>query len=628
MNFIKYFDLFEIKFHFYLNNQPNYQNIFGGLMTFIFCFICVLAFILCSIDDLKKLNPITSKSEIPDAGIRTVNILEEKIWIPFRMVTYEEQFVDHRGILFPLIYYVEGKWDNKTGMNLKYYLLSYKLCNETSMAKKPDYFKINVPLNELFCIDYDDLPFGGSWNGDYLYYLEYNLHLCQDGINFNVSDPRCTKLENLLQHHNTSWLFEFYYPVVQFQPTNFEVPLAVIYRSYFYRLATHANKVERIYMSQHILSDDRSLLNSQVKNSSIWGMNSLYGDDYYMEYNYDPIIKSTSSRLYSLDIYMDQGMIYYKRSYKKLFIIISDFFPILKLIMLILKKSTQHFKISESKRKLAGLLFENAEIKQKKRVSKRLDRLSYGSISLFANRLKVETYNNSKKELKNNNNNEKEDNFNNDCPNNVIEISKLNKRQKASNVFASNKSNNFNKYFTKKNSDSNIKNGISFNKSNNSLNNENIIQILNQKGITKLNSNKKTSFLFRDTKLKDSYSTHKKKNIIENKKEVLFPYYYFFLDLFFDKFTNPQKFCCVSNKYFTVYNFMCRIYDISTHIMLFKQFNVLNNFIFESINKSNNYYLFDNNEKININDKDLLEQVNTELKTTNNIYFLNTFLKH
>ena len=75
MNCIKYFDLFEIKFHFYLNNQPNYQNFFGGIMSFIFYFICIFGFILFSLDDLKQLNPITSKSEIPDAGIRTVTVL-------------------------------------------------------------------------------------------------------------------------------------------------------------------------------------------------------------------------------------------------------------------------------------------------------------------------------------------------------------------------------------------------------------------------------------------------------------------------------------------------------------------------------------------------------------------------
>ena len=462
MNCLKYFDLFEIKFHFYLNNQPNYQDIFGGIMSFVFYLVCFLGFILFTIDDLKQLNPITSKSEIPDAGLRTVNFKEEKIWIPFRMVTYEEQFVDHRGILFPLLYFVEGKWDDKIGMDLKYTLLNYKFCNETSMANKPDNFKINVPLNELFCIDQEDLPFGGSWNSHYLYYIEYNLHLCKDGINFNASDPRCTKIEDLLAHRNTSWLFEFYYPVVQFQPTNFEVPLAVIYRSYFYRLATHSNKVERIYISQHILSDDRNLLNSKKQNSSIWGMNSLYGDDYYMEYTFDPIIKSTSSRLYSLDIYMDQGMIYYKRSYKKLFLIISDFFPILRLLLLIIKKFTTHIKMSVSKRQLAGLLFENVKVKHQKRFSKKIDKYNNSNINRIANRVKLETNNNSQKGLRTINHTNIESGCN-EQPNNLIEIAKLNKTTKGNNIIAFEKNNN--NLFVKKNSDTYIKNNNSFNRS-------------------------------------------------------------------------------------------------------------------------------------------------------------------
>ena len=628
MDFIKFFDIFEVKFHFYINKQPNYQNVFGGIMSISFCAICILFFFIFSYDDLTKLNPISSKSEIPDAGLRTVNILQEKIWIPFRMVTYEEQFVDHRGILYPQLYYVEGKWDDKIGMDLKYHLLTYKLCNETSIANKPDSFKINVPLNQLFCAEADEMPFGGSWNGNYLHYLEYNLHLCQGGINFNASDPRCTKLEDLLKHRSTSWLFEFYYPVVQFQPTNYNVPLAVIYRSYFYRLATHSNKVERIYISQHILNDDQSILNSQPKNNSCWGMSSLYGDDYYMEYNVDPLVKSTSSRLYSLDIYMDQGMVYYTRSYKKIFLIIADFFPILKFILFILKKCTQHFKMSGTKRRLAGLLFENVNLKKKK-----IERSSYGSLYPVGNKLIIEANNNSKKELKFKNNTHEGNNSyaENQVNNNefFINVNKHRNNLKSINMSFFGNSN----ILEKKNSDSDIiRNNISNNKSNISLNNENIIQILNKQAITKLNSNKKSMTLFKDSKIKDTYNTKKKNNkrykneIKKDEKKELFPYLYFFLDFFFDKFEQPKKFCGISRRYFTIYNFMGQIYDISTHILLLKKFNILNHFILESVNKTN--FPFESESKINVNDKNILSRLNNEIRSSNCIIFTNSIIRH
>ena len=180
-----------------------------------------------------------------------------------------------------------------------------------------------------------------------------------------------------------------------------------------------------------------------------------------------------------------------------------------------------------------------------------------------------------------------------------------------------------------KNSQSDIiKNSISNNKSNLSLNNDNIIQILNQQEITKLrnlNSNRKSLSLIRDSKKKEIFINNKK---IKKHEKKVFPYLYFFLDLIFDKIEHPKKFCCVSHKYFTLYNFMGQMYDISTHLMLIKQFNNLNNLIFESINKTNYICPFEVNTKININDKNLVNQLNKDLKNSQSIIFTSNLLRH
>ena len=175
-----------------------------------------------------------------------------------------------------------------------------------------------------------------------------------------------------------------------------------------------------------------------------------------------------------------------------------------------------------------------------------------------------------------------------------------------------------------------IKSNISNNKSNISLNNENLIQILNKQGITNINLNKnsKSFFPFNDSKMKDSYKTHIQKKINNKKREHLFPYFYFFLDVFFDKFKKPTKFCCVSKKYFLVYNYMGQIYDISTYIMLFKQFTLLNNFIFETKNPNKYSPLYESNGKININDNYKLDQLDKELKSKKCVLFSRLFLKN
>ena len=233
MEYLKYIDSFAIKFHFYTNNQPRHQNIFGGIMTFIYILICIAIFITFSYDDIYRLNPISSISEISDIKPKSINIKNEKIWIPFRIVTDENKYIDHREFLYISPYLVEGIFNNQTGMESNYHLLNYKLCNETSMANKPDNYKIDVPLNELYCIEQDDIPFGGNWNRNFINYIAINLFLCEDGAIYNPSDPRCSGINNLYKYINTSISFDIYYPIVQFQPTNLKTPISVIYGNYF-----------------------------------------------------------------------------------------------------------------------------------------------------------------------------------------------------------------------------------------------------------------------------------------------------------------------------------------------------------------------------------------------------------
>ena len=574
MDFIKYFDFFTIKFHFYTNKQPKFRNIFGGIMNLIYLFICFVIFLGFSYEDLYKLNPISSKSEISNLKQKVVNLNEEKLWIPFRMVTYEEKFIDHRGLLYILPYFVEGKKNNLTGMDLKYNLLQYKLCNETSMINKSKNYIIDIPLNELFCIDENDIKFGGSWNGNLLNYIEINLHLCQDGINFNSSDPRCTKINELLKYKNTSWLFEFYYPVVQFQPTNLETPLEVIYKSYFYRLSSNTHKVERLYLQEHILSDDRSLITKKYRNSSCWGMSNFYGDDYYLSDNVDPIVKSTSSRIYSLDIYMDNGLVYYTREYKKLFMIFSNVFPLFRLVLYFIKKLTEHTKMTLIKRNLIQLIFES------KNKSSNFSAFKFGKLNKITLPQKTN-------------------------------INFMSKNEDSKEIIFDIKENNKGNFINKEREL--INNSISKCKSNISLKDENIIDPLNKKELSKYNKAKKLELINEPINLNES--TPKTNPIIFKPKRMkyLFPFYYYFLDFYFDKLIHPQQFCCVSKKYFTVYNFMSHIYDISTHILLFKQFNLINNSLMH-IYEENGFCPAHPFKKINIKDEELMARMNEGLK--------------
>ena len=273
-NVINFFDFYGIKFHFYTNNQPNYHNFFGGIMSLIYIILCIVVFIIFSYDDLNRVNPITTSSDITEKEPRKIDLNKEKIWIPFRLVNYENTFINHKGILYLEAFLIEGHYyDNQ--MNLKYHTLNYTLCNETEMANRPENYKIDVPLDQLFCIEKDELLFGGFWNSKFMYYLEINLYLCDGNVIFNSSDPRCKNTYDLLKKQNSSLIFDCYYPVVQFQPRNLETPIAIIYKNFYYRLSTYSHKLEKIFIREYILSDDKNLIKTEYKNTSIWGTSLL-----------------------------------------------------------------------------------------------------------------------------------------------------------------------------------------------------------------------------------------------------------------------------------------------------------------------------------------------------------------
>jgi hypothetical protein len=537
---------------------------------------------------------------------------KEKIWIPFRIVTENKKFIDHRDILNIFPYYVEGNYNEKIGMDLKFSLLNYKLCNETSMINNTDHFKIDVPLNELFCIEKSEFSFGGSWNRDFINYLEINLFLCQNGVAFNSLDPRCSKMIDFIKKINSSLSFEFFYPVVQFQPTNYKIPMSLIYKNYNYKLSTDSYKNEKLYIREHILSDDRNIIRSNPKNISCWGLSSLYGNDYYVQNEINSILKINSSKIYTLEIYLDDGLIYYTRKYKNIFLIISNVFPIFKFVLYFFKKFSQHVKISIIKRRLAGLIFENKD--QEKKDKKK----NIGEIAKLSNKIIIES-NKSKDNLMKDMFKNSEKNKDNIIINNLIENNNaiINKKNQKDKDNENNMNSNINLIYYNFFLYPKFINSILFlNKLN--IQNVNATILLNKKDMSLIGKNNKHS----NEPLKEK-KINKKKKAAEN---FIFPYYYFFLDIIYDKLIFPQKFFCISRAYFTVYNFMCQIYDISTYIILFKQFNSINKMFLQKIYEDDGVCPIKPYKKINISDIKTIERLNKDLRNKKSIIFSNNLL--
>ena len=580
MDFFRYCDFFNTKFNFFYENKINI-TIFGGCMGISFLIISIIVTIILSIDDFKKLNPITTKSEVPGGEFRVVNLKESNIYIPWRLITYEEKFINHKGILYPTITLIEGNLKEEIGMDLKVHNLNYTLCNETSMANVSEHYKIDTPLNELYCIEHNDIPFGGSWLSDRLYYLEINLFLCEEGIQYNASDSRCTPLQNIVNFTNTTWLFEFFYPIVQFQPTDQEVPMMVIYKNYYYRLSSHTYKLVRLYIQDNILSDDLSLLKHSPINTSCWGISNVYGDTYFWTPDQDPLVKSNSSVLFSLDIYMDQGHIFYTRSYRKIFEIISNIFPIINFLLIAFDKLTIWIKSAFAKQSLDELIFENTKIIKNKakiliNIESNLNKNMKERNTIFIN--KRPKFEDTLKIFKEKNISNKNNSINNMQDNRSVnrEGNKSLKKKQSDNYKDDSHLDLFNSFSLKKGHKMKDRNGNSFQRNNNR------------------NS-------------KDKEINNNDTEIIQRKeKRNLFPLFYFFMDIFIEKLDKPRSFCCLDKNYLIVYNFMGRLFNITSYVMLFKYFNIYKTVFSEELTNLN---LKDFDKKININNKEMMENI-------------------
>jgi len=598
MNILRYCDFFNINFHFYYENKDTI-SIFGGFMCLCYILSCILITIILSMDDFKKLNPLTTKSEVEGGEFRVVNLKESKIYIPWRLITYEEKFINHKGILYPMVTLIEGELDSNIGMNLKYHNLKYSLCNETSMVNITGFYHIDTPLNELYCIQQDDIPFGGSWLADKIFYLEVNLFLCEDGIKFNASDKRCTILEDIVKFTNTTWLFEFYYPIVQFQPTNQEVPLMVIYKNYYYRLSSHTYKLERLYVQENILSDSNGLFSSSSINTSFWGISTIYGDTYFWSEEQDPLVKSNSSVLFSLDIYMDQGHIYYTRSYRKIFETLSNVFPLLNILLIIFEKFTIWVKSSFARQSIVEIVFESSKnFKTKNRMLFNIDK------TMPRNKPRNTIFIN------------KRPKFDDD-----LRLSKERLRLNKLNNIHSMKEN----YSANKDQTNTI-----IRRPLNNYKDESYMELYNSINIKGMNkSREKTDNLVNRNNIEEQSNDNIKYNdnikdykeykdfIIRKEKRKLFPLFYFFMDIFIQKLDRPKSFCCLDKKYLIVYNFMERILNISSYILLYRYFSLYKSIFTKEI-KNFNFYKVD--KKININNNELMENIEQKIFTNDNEY--------
>ena len=308
---LKYFDCFGTTFNFYTERNIKLYTVFGGILTLLSITFGLLIFINMNLDDFLHNIPDSTTSTKRE-NFRKIKFKDEKIWIPWRIRDFGGKTKNHKNLLYPIIFYYKGIRNNTTNsMDISYELINYTLCNETSIVNHSNIY-LDIELDQLYCIDMEELDIGGSWDSDFLDLITFDLYTCKNGIDYDENNTNCTTYERIVEEagKNDSFEFEMYYPVVQYQPMNKTTPIFIRYYNYFYHLSRFSNKIDRLYLQQHILNDDRGWLSKDVKSYSQWGCVSLNGDSYSTGDKRDLMNEGSTSRLYSFNIYLKSEVVY------------------------------------------------------------------------------------------------------------------------------------------------------------------------------------------------------------------------------------------------------------------------------------------------------------------------------
>ena len=633
MKALKYFDLFGMQFNFYVGNKRKLYTSYGGIISLVFILFCICIFFSVGIKDLLYKNPISNISIDSKAGYHKVKFNTEKLWIPWRIIDFNEKPVDFKNLLYPTIYYNKGQKDNiNDGFIFEVNYINYKLCNETDFAQRGNNYYIDVPLDELYCMEIQNVELGGGWTSDFMYYIELDIFLCKGGINYNETNENCTTYDRLRENfvENITWAFEYFYPIVEFQPTNYENPVIVVYKSHFYNFNRLLNRNERIYIQQYILNDDKSLLFNNEINSSFWGYIS---SDFDITAISDPFIQTSSSTLFSLNIFLDQGKEYYFRRYNKIFTIIANAFPLFNALFFVFDSSTYMIKTIMTEKYLSELFFERIEEKPEK-------------IALNYNKRKSEGFFLKKKlyKLENKISNKLYSKKDNNYLESNNEIFKTNTNDSNHMNIKNNNLENINSIKRKIRNSNDVNNNSSYFQFINPKINNFFVDFKNQNNLMPENHKRNQSFSmkkFPNNNLKNLNNTQLKKrdennyeknrennnsysHIFKNKglnnsaiitrftlKTSLFSMKDYIYSFFIKAVRKDYKY--LSKEFTAIFNFLSNVYDVSSYLQLYKQFHILSGYLLDHVAD------IDINNKININNQILFRQIT--LKNKNVFYF-------
>ena len=598
MEYLPAFDFFGSYLHWYVNHKKKVYTRLGGIFSIISIFICIFILVILLKELIDRKNPQITENDNPNSEYKKIKFGEKKIYIPWTIGDYHNHQVNFNGWIYPIIYYFNEKREYK--------LINYTLCSETNL-KNVDYFlDDSLNFDTLYCIDMDDLVMGGDWFHDSVYYIEMDFYLCENGVNVGSKGNKCTDYNKLMEYigHDNAWHIEIYYPEIQFKPANKNNPMEIFYSVHFYNFNKLNTKVERLYLKEYTMIDDQGWIFENKKNYSLWGFDKLEYESYSISKDGDFITDFTSSKIYSLIIYINKNSKVYTRQYTKLIDAIGNILSIINGIFTFFKFFSQFFTEAYQDKEIVNNVFVQKYFMSEKynKINKIVKYKNYSSNLGYLMKKKIlisdPKIDDRKNLFKSSENLTILSQKDNDIK--PIMIKKDEKSKFAPKLYTP-KNNNRNPRQSIQKSNLDDKNSKKIDISYSNVDNSNIKICAKRKSLMNLIENKKqknVEFNLKNcelNKIKNYMKNDYKKDNNQLKKfssiDFIFPYYLYLLNIF-NKSFGITKSCFANRKFLESWEYMINVFDVTEFIKMQTNIALINKILFElkTEDENNNYF--------------------------------------
>ena len=556
--------------------------------------ICAIIFIILFKELMDRNNPQTTENDYPNSEFKKIKFGEKKIYIPWRIGDYYSHEINFTGWIYPVVYYYYGERNKETNSMPSYYkILNYTYCNETNLKGVNYVLEDYMHFNTLYCIDMDDLIMGGDWFHDFVYHIQIDFFFCEDGVNFGTKGKKCTDYDKLMEHigKNNAWHIEVYYPEIQFKPTNKNNPMEIYYSAHFYNFNKLNTKVERLYLKEYTMIDDQGWIFGNKQNFTLWGFDKLEYDSYSRTINgKDLITDLTTSKFYSLVIYISKNSKIFTRNYTKLLDAIGNILSIINGIFIFFRFFSQFFTEAYQDKEILNSIFVQKYFMDEKYnkinvISKKKNYSSNLEYLIQKNLISSDTKNEKKSILKNS-----EHLFILSHKDNDIKKDEKSKFAPKLNI-PKNYINNLKQDIPQK-SKSDCKNNKKLSISYPNVDDSNMKMCGKEKVIMTLmeNNNRKTVELYPKNYelnriqiyMKNEYKNDKNNIQLEKFSSIdfNFPYYLYLLNIF-NKSFGVTRSCFVKHKFLQSWEYMINVFDVTEFIKMQTNVDLINKILFE-----------------------------------------------